>query len=86
MQVALKAEEVVRAWFDAGTGRLYAEFGHGLVGSIPFASIPEDDFESTAPVVAFDIGQESSVVVCRHEDGIETWLPADMFLPGGFSC
>jgi len=87
MTVALIQDgKVSRVWFDAGTERLCVDFGQGFVGSIPFQAIPEDDFESTSPVVAFSVGQEGGVVVCRHEDGVETWLPADMFIPGGFGA
>jgi len=28
---------------------------------------------------------KGSVVICRHQDGKETWLPADLWLPGAFT-
>jgi hypothetical protein len=78
----LKADAV---WFDASTGRLCVRCGD-FVGGIGFAKIPDHDFESTAPVHRFSIGQEGSVVICHHRDGVETWLPVDMWLPDGFEA
>jgi hypothetical protein len=86
MNVVLTPEDlrIDRVWFDATTSRLYVQSGE-FVGSIDFSSIPNDDFESQAPVKAFSIGQSGSVVVCRHVDGAETWLPSDLWVPGGFT-
>jgi hypothetical protein len=47
--------------------------------------IAEADFESASPVVSFSIGHQGATVVCHHKDGKETWLPTDLWLPGGFS-
>jgi hypothetical protein len=43
------------------------------------------DFESQSPVVSFSLGHQGATVICHHKDGRETWLPADMWLPGGFT-
>jgi len=71
-------------WFDPGSSLLHVEIA-GIDRSVPLNQIPEDDFESSAPIVGFSLGCDGAVVVCRHQDGQETWLPADMWLPGGFS-
>jgi hypothetical protein len=86
MRVAIGREGTVAAmgvWYDSLTGLLSVDIA-GVVYSIDFAQIPDDDFESKAPVIAFATGCEGAVVVCRHRDGKETWLPVDMWLPGGF--
>ncbi len=53
----------------------------GIEFAFPLSDIPEEDFESASPIVGFAIGCEGAVVVCKHRDGSETWLPADMWLP-----
>ena len=53
----------------------------GIEFAFPLSEIPEEDFESASPIVGFAIGCEGAVVVCKHRDGSETWLPADMWLP-----
>ena len=73
-----------RVWFDPRDRALCVEI-NGVVASLDFNRIPEDDFESHAPIVRFALGAEGSVVVCHHQDGAETWLPVDMWLPGGFT-
>jgi hypothetical protein len=85
MTVDFSAEELVaeQVWFDALTGHLCVQAGD-FVNGVPFAAIPDADFESASPVKSFALGQSGSVVVCRHRDGAETWLPVDMWLPGGF--
>ena len=85
MNVATGSEAAVarRVWYDPLDGRLSVEID-GVVFSLPFAEIPDGDFESAAPVVRFALECEGAVVVCRHADGVETWLPVDMWLPGGF--
>ena len=85
MNVAIGSEQAVatRVWYDAQTRSLSVEMA-GVVYSLEFARIPDDDFESPTPVVGFAIGCEGTVVVCRHQDAAETWLPVDMWLPGGF--
>ena len=86
MNVVFTPEDlrIERVWFDATTSRLCVQAGE-FVRSIDFACIPNDDFESQAPVKAFSLGQTGSVVVCRHIDGAETWLPSDLWVPGGFT-
>ena len=73
-----------RFWFDAKARALQVEIS-GIVESIDFEQIPEEDFESSAPIVKFALGNQGSVVVCHHQDGEATWLPVDMWLPGGFT-
>lgn len=86
MNVAFETESVAigRVWFDPRDGNIHAEIA-GIDYSIPLGNIPDEDFESESPIVAFQTGCEGTVVVCRHRDGKETWLPADMWLPGGFT-
>ena len=79
-----KAAAADYVWFDPKSGELHAVIA-GIDRAIPLGSIPDDDFESSAPVAAFSLGAEGAVIVCRHTDGAETWLPADMWLPGGFT-
>jgi len=87
MNVAFEAEPVTaqQVWFDPRTGDLHALIS-GIDHALQLASIPDDDFESSTPVVGFKIGCGGSVVVCSHKDGQETWLPVDMWLPGGFTA
>jgi len=73
-----------RVWYDVSSGRLYLSAGD-YQNSIDFFSVPNSDFESAASVSHFSIGQSQSVVICHHSDGAETWLPVDMWLPGGFT-
>ena len=86
MNVAFKREalRLDRVWFDRQTGLLHTEAG-GVDAAIPFQRIPDDDFESPSPVGSFALGMNGSVVVCHHVDGKETWLPADLWLPGSFT-
>jgi len=70
-------------WFDAFCGRLFIQAGE-FVNGIEFAKIPDEDFESSAPVKSFSVGQSGSVVDRHHKDGRETWLPVDIWLPAGF--
>ena len=86
MDVVFTPEDlrIKRVWFDATTARLCVQAGE-FVSSIDFSCIPNDDFESLAPVKAFSLGQTGSVTVCRHIDGAETWLPSDLWVPGGFT-
>ncbi len=77
----LRAE---RVWYDASTKKLFVQ-ARDFVNGIEFGLIPEDDFESNAPVVSFSIGNHGATVICHHKDGQETWLPANLWLPGGFS-
>jgi len=73
-----------RVWFDASCGRLFLQAGD-FVNAITLAEIPDADFESSAPIKSFSLGQSGSVVVCHHRDGKDTWLPVDMWLPEGFT-
>ncbi len=86
MNVIFEPESAVvgHVWFDPRDSHIHAEIA-GIDRFIPLKQIPDEDFESSAPIVAFRVGCEGSVVVCRHRDGKETWLPADMWLPGGFT-
>ena len=73
-----------RLWFDRTSGRLFVEFD-GIVESIELARIPEADFESPVAITSLNLGCEGSVVVCLHADGAATWLPVDLWQPGGFT-
>lgn len=86
MNVAFETDLVVvnHVWFDPRDGEIHAEIA-GIDHSIPLEKIPDEDFESLTPIIAFQIGCEGAVVVCKHRDGNETWLPADMWLPEGFT-
>jgi hypothetical protein len=86
MSVDFDAPEAIanRVWLDRASGALCVEID-GRAASLDFAAIPGDDFESTTPIVGFAVSCEGTVVVCRHENGAETWLPVDMWLPGGFT-
>lgn len=75
---------VRHVWFNPRDGEIHAEIA-GMDLSIPLAKIPDGDFESAAPIIAFQTACEGTAVVCKHQDGTETWLPADMWLPGGFT-
>lgn len=87
MNVVITPEDlrIERTWFDATVSRLYVQSGE-FVNSIDFSKVPDADFESKTPVKAFAIGQSGSVVICHHVDGAETWLPADLWVPGGFTA
>lgn len=74
----------MRAWYDRRTGHLCAEI-NGIVEGIDMAQVPDEDFESTEPIVKFSVECEGTVVVCHHNDGCETWFPSDLWLPGGFT-
>jgi hypothetical protein len=86
MRVDISIDELraERVWYDASTKKLFVQ-ARDFVNGIEFGLIPEDDFESDAPVVSFSIGNQGATVICHHKDGQETWLPADLWLPGGFS-
>lgn len=84
VDIGIEEGRVTRAWYDRRTGLLCAEI-NGIVEAIDLAQIPNDDFESNAPIIGISVGCEGAVVVCRHEGGSETWFPADLWLPGGFT-
>jgi hypothetical protein len=51
MNVVCKTQDIRlnHAWFEAERGYLHVEID-GVDRSIPFALIPDDDFESSAPI------------------------------------
>ena len=51
----------------------------------PLRKIPDADFESASPLIAFETGCDGAVIVCHNRDGKATWVPADMWLPGWFT-
>lgn len=85
MNVDFSAADLVaeKVWYDANTGRLHLAAG-SYQNSLALVQIPDCDFESTAAIARFSLGQNGAVVVCHHKDGTETWLPVDMWLPDGF--
>ncbi len=86
MNVAFETDSVIvqHVWFDPEAGQLRAVISR-IDYALPLARIPHEDFESSTPVVGFATGCGGAVVLCRHQDGVEAWLPADMWLPGGFT-
>lgn len=86
MNVDISRDEMVAdgVWFDMSCAKLFVQAGD-FVNGISVADIPDADFESTAPIKSFSLGQSGTVVVCHHNDGAETWLPIDMWSPGGFT-
>jgi hypothetical protein len=71
-------------WFDATSGRLFIR-SNAFVNGIDLSRMSDEDFESRASIRSFSLGQSGGVVVCHHTDGAETWLPVDMWEPGGFT-
>jgi hypothetical protein len=82
--ISIDALRADRVWHDASTKKLFVQ-ARDFVNGIAFDTIAEADFESQSPVVSFSLGHQGATVVCHHKDGRETWLPADMWLPGGFT-
>ena len=84
MNVDTLFEELIaeKVWFEVGLNKLFIQ-SKDFVFSIDITSIPNDDFESSQPISAFSIGQGGSVIICHHKDGLETWLPVDIWLPDG---
>lgn len=82
--VKSSSDKAERVWFDTITRNLHVSFG-SIVRGIRLDLIPVEDFESTADLTGFSIGQGGSVIVCHHLDGEETWLPIDMWEQGGFT-
>jgi len=81
MNVVFESSRVVeQVSFDPRSNEIHALIA-GIDFAFPFSNIPEEDFESASPIIGFAIGCEGTVVVCKHRDGSETWLPADMWLP-----
>jgi hypothetical protein len=81
MNVVFELSPVVeQVSFDPRSNEIHALIA-GIEFAFPLSEIPEEDFESASPIVGFAIGCEGAVVVCKHRDGSETWLPADMWLP-----
>ena len=73
-----------KVWFDASCGKLFIQ-ARDYVNGIEFSEIANEDFESASPVTSFSLGYSGSMVICHHKDGEETWLPVDMWEPGGFT-
>ena len=84
VDISLAEPVAAQVWFDARSRLLCVEI-NGVIESIGLDQIPEEDFESTTPISKFELGYQGAVVVCHHHDGSETWLPVDMWLPGGFT-
>jgi len=87
VNLVLKTDPVAldRVWFDPPDGQIHAEIAE-LDDSLPLKKIPDEDFESSTPIITFETACSKTVVVYRHQDGKETWLPAaDMWLSGGFT-
>ncbi|MEZ4866731.1 MAG: hypothetical protein R3C14_35755 [Caldilineaceae bacterium] len=84
VDISLAEPVATRVWFDIRSSSLLVEID-GIVAGLDFRLIPEEDFESASPVIKFSLGCEGSVVICYHRDGSESWLPVDMWLPGGFT-
>jgi len=81
MNVVFESSPVVeQVSFDPRSNEIHALIA-GIEFAFPLSQIPEEDFESASPIIGFSIGCEGAVVVCKHRDGSETWLPADMWLP-----
>ena len=81
MNVVFESSPVVeQVSFDPRSNEIHALIA-GIEFAFPLSQIPEEDFESASPIIGFSIGCEGAVVVCKHRDGLETWLPADMWLP-----
>jgi len=81
MNVVFESSPVVeQVSFDPRSNEIHALIA-GIEFAFPLSEIPEEDFESASPIIGFAIGCEGVVVVCKHRDGSETWLPADMWLP-----
>ena len=81
MNVVFESSPVVeQVSFDPRSNEIHALIA-GIEFAFPLSNIPEEDFESASPIIGFAIGCEGTVVVCKHRDGSETWLPADMWLP-----
>ena len=81
MNVVFESSPVVeQVSFDPRSNEIHTLIA-GIEFAFPLSEIPEEDFESATPIVGFAIGCEGAIVVCKHRDGSETWLPADMWLP-----
>jgi hypothetical protein len=81
MNVVFESSPVVeQVSFDPRSNEIHTLIA-GIEFTFPLSEIPEEDFESASPIVGFAIGCEGAIVVCKHRDGSETWLPADMWLP-----
>ena len=81
MNVVFESSPVVeQVSFDPRSNEIHTLIA-GIEFAFPLSEIPEEDFESASPIVGFAIGCEGAIVICKHRDGSETWLPADMWLP-----
>ena len=87
VDISIDALRADRVWYDASTKKLFVQ-ARDFVNGIAFDTLAKGekgDFESQSPVVSFSLGHQGATVICHHKDGEETWLPADMWLPGGFT-
>ncbi len=72
MNVDISIEDLraQRVWYDASTGKLVIQ-AKDFVNGIDFDQIPEEDFESIAPVTSFSVRHKGATVICHHRDGKE---------------
>ena len=84
VDISLAKPMATRVWFEIKSAFLFVQI-NGIVSGIDFRLLPEDDFESATPVTKFALGGAGIVVICYHRYGAESWLPVDMWLPGGFT-
>lgn len=84
VDISIEINHADRVWFDASCGKLFIQAGD-FVNGIDLNKMDDGDFESTTPIESFALGQSGAVVTCGHKDGKETWLPVDMWEPGGFT-
>lgn len=84
VDTSIEIDVADKVWFDASCGKLFVQ-AKDFVNGIDLNRIHDEDFESATPIKSFSLGQSGSVVICHHKDGQETWLPVDMWEPGGFT-
>ena len=84
VDISIEIDVADRVWFDASCGKLFIQ-AKDFVNGIDLNLMYDEDFESKSPIKSFSLGQSGSVVICHHQDGQETWLPVDMWEPGGFT-
>jgi len=84
VDIGIEEGRVTRAWYERRSSLLCAEI-NGIVEGIDLRQVLSDDFESGAQIVRISVGCEGAVVICHHKDGLETWFPSDLWLPGGFT-
>ena len=84
VDISIEINKADKVWFDASCGKLFIQ-ADDFVNGIDLRLMDDADFESVSPIQSFSLGQSGAVIVCRHKDGQETWLPVDMWEPGGFT-